>query len=71
MKVYIVIEGQNNVVYRGLWFGCLNHCKHESHSLRVAVIRAGEREGHVIAEVVNSNLKQPSNRTPINAKSFK
>ncbi len=71
MKVYIVIAGKNDVVYRGSWHGCLNHCSNHPNTLRIAVFRAGEPTGRVILEALNGKLRQPTIKATIPAKSLK
>ncbi len=71
MKTFIVIIGENEVIYLGSWFGCLNQCKDRTGPLRIAVMRKGEHGGRVIAEMTNNILKHPIGKTFINAKSFK
>lgn len=70
MKVYIVLSGRSEVAHKGSWHGCLNYCKDSTEPLRVAVRRAGESDGYIVAEITSNRLRRPENRVSVGADRF-
>ena len=70
MKVYIVLSGSNEVLYRGSWYGCLHCCGEAPKPLRIAVMRAGDPSGHIVAEVTDEGFKLAENKTSVSARHF-
>jgi len=70
MKVYIVLAGRSDIPYRGSWYGCLDYCKDTETPLRIAVMRAGNPAGHVVAEATSEGFRPAENKTSVSARWF-
>lgn len=69
MKVYILIAKRDQILYRGSFFGCINYQSIEPR--RVAVMRAGESAGKVIAEILEEGkINTVSSITLVDARHF-
>lgn len=71
MKIYIVMSGSSDVPYRGSWNGCLQYCLNNTDPLRIAVMRAGERSGVIVAETNAGGIKAARCQTSVDVGFFK